>query len=119
MRPLFGMVTLAFVLASAHASAPGAPPAPQADPLASLVRSALEEPPLFGRVQERISAGSYTYLALRTERDELRWTVTMGRGEPEGTEVRVRRLGFSPSFYSKRLQRAFPNLVFGVVHTID
>ena len=118
MRPLVGMVTLAFVLASANATAPGETPA-QANPLASLVRSALDEPPLFGRVEERISAGSYTYLALRTEREGLRWTVTRGRGEPEGTAVQVRSLGFSPRFYSKRLQRAFPNLVFGIVDSID
>jgi hypothetical protein len=111
------MVTLAFVLASANATAPEKTPA-QTNPLAALVRSALDEPPLFGRVEERISAGSYTYLGLRTERG-LRWTVTMGRGEPKGTEVRVRSLGFSPSFYSKRLQRAFPNLVFGIVDSID
>jgi hypothetical protein len=118
VKALVGMATLTFVLASANAAEPGEAPA-QTNPLASLVRSALDKPPLYGRVEERISAGSYTYLRLRTARDELRWTVTMGHGEPEGREVQVRSLGFSPRFYSKRLQRAFPNLVFGIVDSID
>ncbi len=119
MKPLLGMVTLTFLLASAHVQAPAEPAPAALNPLASLVRSALDEPPLYGRVEQRISAGSYTYLGLRTQQDELRWAVTMGRGEREGTTVSVRSLGFSPRFYSKRLQREFPNLVFGLVDSID
>jgi hypothetical protein len=118
VRPLVGMVTLTFLLASAHETAPDEAPG-DTNPLASLVRSAVDEPPLYGRVEQRISAGSYTYLGLRTVRDELRWTVTMGRGESEGTEVSVRKLGFSPRFFSKRLQREFPDLVFGIVDALD
>ncbi|HEY6879925.1 MAG TPA: hypothetical protein VI299_17990 [Polyangiales bacterium] len=112
------MVTLVFLLGSAHAVQPL--PAPdRPDPLASLMRSAPDEPPWYGRVEQRISAGRYTYLALRTAHHQLRWTVTTGRGAAEGAQVRVQSLGYSPSFYSKRLQRAFPNLVFGVVHAMD
>ncbi|MET0285899.1 MAG: hypothetical protein ABW352_15565 [Polyangiales bacterium] len=118
MRALVGLVTLTFLLASAHETAPEEP-STGPNPLASLVRSAVDEPPLYGRVEQRISAGGYTYLGLRTAREGLRWTVTMGRGEREGTEVSVRSLGFSPSFYSKRLQREFPNLVFGIVDALD
>jgi hypothetical protein len=121
VRPLLGvaaMVTIAFFLASAHATEPVAAE-PGTNPLASLVRSALDEPPLYGRVEQRISAGSYSYLALRTSEGAQRWTVTMGRGQPVGANVSVRSIGYSPRFYSKRLRREFPNLVFGIVSALD
>jgi hypothetical protein len=113
------MVTLAFLIASAHAAAPAAAPVGEQNPLASLVRSAPDAGPLVGVVEERISAGSYAYLALRTPAGARRWTVTMGRGQPAGARVRVRSLGHSERFYSKRLARTFPDLVFGVVSPLD
>jgi hypothetical protein len=84
------------------------------NPLGSLLHDALASP-IRGRVEQRVAAGGYTYLALKTEAAELLWAVTMGRGEPVGTRVSVRSMGHAFDFYSPRLQRTFSHLVFGIV----
>jgi hypothetical protein len=53
------------------------------NPLLSLRRT-LAEAPLVGRVEQRIVAGSYTYLALRGGDGALHWAATMGRAAPLG-----------------------------------
>jgi hypothetical protein len=45
--------------------------------------------------------------------------VTLGSGAPAGARVAVRSLGRRTDFYSRRLQRTFPELVFGIVSRID
>jgi hypothetical protein len=89
-------------------------PAVPGNPLLSLQRPA-SDARLRGVVEQRLWAGSYTYLAVRTEQRALRWAVTMGHGEPEGARVSVRSLGQRADFYSPRLRRHFPDLVFGLV----
>ncbi|HEX6244305.1 MAG TPA: hypothetical protein VFZ61_25485 [Polyangiales bacterium] len=88
-----------------------------ANPMTALIRDG-SAAPLQGTVVERIKAGGYTYLALSTpEQRDRRWVVTLGRGEPLGAEVKVRSFGRRLQFYSRRLDRTFPELTFGIVST--
>lgn len=93
---------------AAHAEVSG-------NPLLTVVRSALDEQPLIGRVEQQLRAGSYTYLAVRTQQGALHWTVSLGKGVPPGARVSVRRLGHHTGFYSRRLGRTFEQLHFGIV----
>lgn len=63
--------------------------------------------------------GQLYYLALRTPDDGLLWAVTLGGGAPVGAEVRVRSLGRQRAFHSRRLDRIFPELIFGIVSRTD
>ncbi len=105
----FGYVRWGAPSASAHA----------ANPLGSIVRSAIDEAPLIARVEERLNAGSYTYLALRTDSRELKWAVTLGAGAPVGARVSVRSMGHKTDFHSQRLQRTFSDLTFGIVSRVQ
>lgn len=89
------------------------------NPLGQLVRDVIDDRPIEGRVEQRLDAGGYTYLALRTTDDEPVWAVTMGNGAPPGTRVKVRSMGHSENFYSRRLDRTFSLLVFGIVSRLD
>jgi hypothetical protein len=93
--------------------------APSANPLATLQRDAHDSEPSLGSVEQRISTGSYSYLALRLDNGELCWLVTLGKGEPVGTRVRSRSFGHRTDFFSRRLQRTFPVLAFGFVSQLD
>lgn len=94
--------------------------APSINPLLSLVRVREDSAVLVGRVEQRLSAGSYSYHALRLERDgSTQWAVTLGKGAPVGTRVRVRSFGRRTEFHSPRLKRTFPELVFGIVSRVD
>lgn len=119
MKPFhLGMLALLLVmlaasgmaLASARVAAAGA----RANPLLTLIQSDRARAPIAGRVEETIAAGPYTYLAVRGARERI-WVVTLGRGAPPGSDVRVRSLGRQSNFYSRRLQRTFPELAFGFV----
>lgn len=96
-----------------------APPARGSNPLSELVRDASDAHARQGRVESQLVAGSYTYVELRGDDAEHYWAVTMGRAPPTGTRVRVRSFGHRRDFYSPRLQRTFPELVFGIVSRID
>lgn len=69
---------------------------------------------LNGRVVERLSAGSYTYLSVKTVDGPL-WVVTLGDGEAVGTAVTVKSFGIRREFRSRRLERTFDELRFGIV----
>lgn len=87
-------------------------PAPTANPFAALAPA--DTSPWSGVVQERLAAGSYSYLAVR-EGDALRWVAVMGPGQPPGTAVAVHALGMRKDFHSPRLDRDFDELVFATV----
>src|SRR3954465_9053320 len=89
------------------------------NPLAQLVRDAIDDQPIEGLVEQRLAVGSYTYLALRTRSEQPLWAVTMGSGAPPGARVKVRIMGHSEQFYSRRLDRTFSPLVFGIVSQLD
>ena len=118
-----GLVAFLFVItltAGVLAYGPDRPIAHAArgeNPLTALIRDG-SGAPLRGTVIERIKAGGYTYLALSTpQQRERQWVVTLGRGEPLGAEVKVRSFGRRLQFYSRRLDRTFPELTFGIVST--
>lgn len=67
-----------------------------------------------GVVEERLEAGSYTYLAVR-DASALRWIAVMGPGEAPGRTVQVHALGVRNDFHSARLDRDFDELVFATV----
>jgi hypothetical protein len=71
------------------------------------------------RVEQRLEAGSYSYLALRADDGALRWAVTMGGAVPVGALVSVRSMGHQHQFHSRRLGRTFPDLMFGIVSRVD
>lgn len=99
---------------SAHASAVDG----SASPLAGLVPPAPGQEALVGVVGEHLPAGGYTYLWVEPERGEPRWVVTMRRDVGAGDRVRVDSLGSRHDFYSRRLDRRFAELVFGVVEIV-
>jgi hypothetical protein len=86
-----------------------------ANPFGGLSRTTEDLAPLEGTVEERLPAGGYTYLAVRSASGRRTWAVTMGRGADVGERVQVRSFGRRVSFFSRRLQRTFPELVFGLV----
>lgn len=67
-----------------------------------------------GVVEQTLEAGPYSYLAVRS-RDELRWVVIMGEPRALGTSVAIRDMGVRQNFYSRRLDRTFDELAFGVI----
>ncbi|HET6584625.1 MAG TPA: hypothetical protein VFG69_14300 [Nannocystaceae bacterium] len=90
---------------------PTAAPSP---PLAGMTPPAAGEEVFDGVVEERLAAGSYTYLAVRTG-GAAKWVATMGDGAALGASVRIESMGTRTDFHSRRLDRTFPELVFGVV----
>jgi hypothetical protein len=69
-----------------------------------------------GSVEERLVAGSYVYLRLRTsEPDETLWVASLAGTTPEAWRVRVLVLGSAEHFHSRRLNRDFDTLLFGAV----
>ncbi|WP_437774782.1 hypothetical protein [Sorangium sp. So ce1097] len=121
VKPLLGLTafTALFLALAWHLDAPssaaaGPPGAIGASPLAQLSRSAADRALLSGRVEERLPAGSYTYVAVRAG-EALTWAVTLGDAPPPGTPVEVRSMGRRTNFHSRRLERTFPELVFGIV----
>lgn len=99
---------------SAHASAVDG----SASPLAGLVPPPPGQAQLVGVVAEQLPAGGYTYLWVAPEHGEPRWVVTMRRDVGAGDRVRVDSLGSRHDFYSRRLDRRFAELVFGVVEIV-
>lgn len=89
------------------------------NPLTQIVRDATDAKPREGRIESQLVAGSYTYVELRGDDSAHYWAVTLGRAPPLGSRVRVRSFGHRRDFYSPRLQRTFPELVFGIVSRID
>jgi len=90
--------------------------APTGNPLKSVDRPQADDERIRGRVDEVARAGSYTYLRVMCERDAgPRWVVTLGRGAEVGDHVAVHNMGTKTNFRSKRLNRTFDELVFGIV----
>jgi hypothetical protein len=123
-KPLLGLacfaalfITLAWWL-DMPSSAAGPAGAVASNPLGLLSRSAADRARITGRVEERLPAGSYTYLAVRTG-EALVWAVTVGDAPPPGAQVEVRSMGRRTNFHSRRLARTFPDLVFGIVSRAD
>lgn len=85
------------------------------NPLGGLVPPAPGQERLVGVVAEHLPAGGYTYLWVEPEQGPARWVVTMRRDVGQGDRVSVDSLGSRQDFYSRRLDRRFAELTFGVV----
>lgn len=73
-----------------------------------------------GVVLERIGAGSYTYLRLRSLDDDTeRWAVVLGRGAEPGERVSVTHFGTRRDFHSRRLDRTFDRLDFVMISNLE
>lgn len=107
-------VAPASAAAVAQSSAPAARETAPTMPLGELVEPGPGEAEFAGVVEQRLAAGSYTYLAVRVGA-ELRWVATMGPGREAGQRVHVRSMGTRTDFRSRRLDRTFAELVFGIV----
>jgi hypothetical protein len=87
-------------------------------PPTGLVPPAPGQEHLVGVVAQHLPAGGYTYLQVELAQGEPRWVVTMRRDVGTGDRVRVDNLGSRHDFYSRRLDRRFAELVFGVVEVV-
>lgn len=81
-----------------------------ANPLATATHETVSRQ---GVIAERLPAGRYTYL--RLEGPEPFWIATMGDGPAPGRAVTIRSFACSTDFHSRRLDRRFATLHFGVV----
>jgi hypothetical protein len=71
---------------------------------------------LDGWVEDRLAAGSYVYLRVRTTApDGVTWVASLAMTTPNRRHVRILVLGRAGRFHSRRLRRDFQPLLFGVV----
>jgi hypothetical protein len=70
---------------------------------------------LTGRVLERLRAGSYTYLRVRTASGSDHWIAALSRGISTSDAVAVKVFADAATFESRRLSRTFSPLYFGFV----
>jgi hypothetical protein len=85
------------------------------NPLLSVERPHASEKRFGGLVKEALPAGGYTYLRIACDDAVDRWVVTMTRQIEQGARVDVRNMGVRRDFRSKRLDRTFDEVVFGIV----
>jgi hypothetical protein len=75
---------------------------------------------LDGWVEERLVAGSYVYLRVRTTAPAgVTWVASLAMTTPDRRHVRVLVLGRAEHFHSRRLQRDFEPLLFGAVRAAN
>lgn len=72
------------------------------------------DPPIVGKVIEKINASSYTYLKLKTKNDET-WVAVPQLEINLNTEVELQKPIPMFGFESKTLKRKFDRLYFGVL----
>lgn len=104
----------AFLIASSVAACLGSASIALANPLANPLAAAQHETVIrTGVVAERLPAGKYTYLRLAGA--EPFWIATLGPGAAPGAAVEIKSFACSQDFHSRRLDRRFATLHFGVV----
>ena len=89
------------------------PAAAATNPLLDM-KAAPSAEPTVAVVEERIAAGNYSYLRLKSGEGEY-WLATMGAGEQPGTRVQARTYGVHEDFHSRRTGKTFDRLYFGEV----
>ncbi len=104
--------------ASESDSRPGAEDPGLSGPPTGLTPPADGEQTFTGTVAARLKAGGYSYLWIARDGGEPRWVVTMARDVLEGARVEVSNFGSREDFYSRRLDRRFSDLIFGMVRVI-
>jgi hypothetical protein len=78
-----------------------------------IVRHATERFTERGEVLERLNAGSYRYLRLRTEAGPEVWVATLAATAPTADRIEVVVFARARDFKSARLGRSFSELWFG------
>jgi len=103
---------LAIVVAACAACSPASAQAQAWGPAAS--GSAGSDPVLSGKLQERIDAGSYSYLRIATAAGEV-WAAVPVTTLKAGAEVRIDQPVWMKDFESKTLGRKWPRIAFGTL----
>lgn len=105
---------ITFGTVAAPAAQPGlaGKPAPIENPHAAGLPKTLSIPPLDGTVLERIDAGVYTYVRLKTKAGET-WAAVSRAELPVGMQVRIKNPQPMDGFQSPTLKRTFERIVFG------
>ncbi len=111
------LLVVSWLALGAAACARAEPPTPAAESHKAMPAVDAPDGHFSGEVAARLEAGTYTYLRVRTDTGGERWVVTLGAGAPVGSAVRVVNMGTRRDFHSKRLDRTFDDLVFGIVRT--
>ena len=114
--PALALVLATMGLATAHVVALAHDTAPPPHPFARAQLAREDRFVLEGDVVERLDAGNYRYLRVRTE-DGDRWVVSLALTTPDAPRVRVTALGRAVDFRSERLSRRFDELLFAVVRS--
>lgn len=106
-------VLIAIALIAACKKAP--PPAPQpARPVQTAATAAASSDAIRGTVAEKIDAGQYSYLKLRTGSGEV-WTAVPQTDKATGAEVAVVNVAWMMNFESKTLNRTWERIAFGTL----
>lgn len=71
---------------------------------------------LGGTVAERLDAGGYAYLRVRTATGD-RWVVVCGAAPHPGEDAELQVFARHQDFVSRRLDRSFPELFFATTAT--
>lgn len=100
--------------ATAKPAAPTTPAAPAGmeNPHEKGLPKTVSAPPVDGAVLERIDAGVYTYLRLKTKDGET-WAAVPRADVQVGAQVRIRNAQPMDGFTSPTLKRTFERIVFG------
>ncbi len=70
-----------------------------------------------GIVTERLPSAPYVYFRVSPPAGTAQWVVTMGDCPPAGDPVVVEVMTVEHAFYSRRLDRTFDELAFGIART--
>lgn len=105
------VIAFGTVIAPAPAAAPQKP---VENPHAKGLPRTLDAPPVEGTVLERLDAGTYSYLRLKTKAGEL-WAAVPRAEVPNGMTVTIRNAQPMDGFQSPSLKRTFERIVFGTL----
>jgi hypothetical protein len=115
MRRLSAVLFVAVALAGCKKSEPAAVPPPAAAPNA--MEAAQAAPPaasIKGKVLERLDAPPYSYLKIKSGKDEV-WAAVPKAEVAKGAEVNVLNAMPMANFESKTLKRKFEVVYFGTL----
>ena len=121
MRRTIAVIPVLSALWGCFKATPPAPepvdasPAPAVSPLVDARTPAPSERAFAGVVTSRLDAGGYTYVAIDRDDGGSAWVATMGGGPDVGRRVDVEAFAASEDFHSRRLDRRFARVLFGVV----
>jgi hypothetical protein len=111
------LIACALIASLALACAPDTPAPAGGNPLEG-ISTAERGKRMRGRVNERLRAGSSTYLDMRLHDGSQEWIVVMGKAPAPGEDIEAVNMGTRTNFHSRRLDRTFDRLTFAWVPNI-